>query len=142
MVKVIKRDITTYLSRFWHLSAYITKTTTSHTDGFLLSEIRGLPSQGLRSRKSSPADSSLRTDLGPPLSLRHILAFIMASPQRVMITGGNGFVGYGVLVGLLKAGVSTLFGNYSKGFSCPWSFSIDSRKCASSKMWSLMLIGQ
>lgn len=29
----------------------------------------------------------------------------MASSQRVMITGGNGFIGYGVLVGLLKAGV-------------------------------------
>ena len=29
----------------------------------------------------------------------------MASPQRVMITGGNGFIGYAVLVGLLKAGV-------------------------------------
>ena len=33
----------------------------------------------------------------------------MASPQRVMITGGNGFIGYGVLVGLLKAGVRAFF---------------------------------
>ena len=36
----------------------------------------------------------------------------MASPQRVMITGGNGFIGYGVLVGLLKAGVRAFFGDY------------------------------
>ena len=30
----------------------------------------------------------------------------MSSPPLVLITGGNGFVGYAVLAGALKAGVS------------------------------------
>ena len=33
------------------------------------------------------------------------LLFLMSSPPLVLITGGNGFVGYAVLVGLLKIGV-------------------------------------
>lgn len=32
----------------------------------------------------------------------------MSSAQLVLITAGNGFVGYAVLVGTLKAGVSVL----------------------------------
>ena len=33
----------------------------------------------------------------------------MAPPQRVMLTGGNGFIGYAVLVGLLQAGVRRFY---------------------------------
>lgn len=40
-------------------------------------------------------------------SLRHLRLFIMSSSQLLMLTGGNGFVGYAVLAGLLKAGVRT-----------------------------------
>lgn len=33
----------------------------------------------------------------------------MSSAPLVLITGGNGFVGYAVLAGILKAGVSVIF---------------------------------
>ena len=42
----------------------------------------------------------------------------MSSTQLVMLTGGNGFVGYAVLAGLLKAGVRTSSNFAAKAF-CP-----------------------
>ena len=37
----------------------------------------------------------------------------MSTAPLVLITGGNGFVGYAVLVGALKAGVRLLNGYYA-----------------------------
>ena len=64
----------------------------------------------------------------------------MSSPSLVLITGGNGFVGYAVLVGLLKEGVCLFRYNTEGRRSFSGSFLLESSKLAQSSMMTLTLL--